>query len=227
METIKRTIECEMSDTEKMELGDRVATLEIEIEEVEGRKKAAVTSFNGIITEKQATCLALSKQLKTGMSTEEIECYFALNEPKVGMKQLYRFDNSEPIGEPEQMSEFDGQEKLEFPDNVELENIIFDVMKQQSGNTPEDEDSFIELTPIDLSEVFQCSEVNLDMETATKLSEGLLKDFPHPGGSQLGILIEQNDFPKLRAILRDTLNEKISLRNPDAEEPIINIPDEN
>ena len=219
METIKRTIECEMSDTEKMELGDRVATLEIEIEEVEGRKKAAVTSFNGIITEKQATCLALSKQLKTGMSTEEIECYFTLNEPKVGMKQLYRFDNSEPIGEPEKMSEYDGQEKLEFPN--ELENSIFDGMKQQSGGG-NGEDDFIDLTPVDLKELFASSEIGLDAETATNLIDGLSVEFPHPGGSQLGILIEQNDYPKLRAIIRDTLNP-VLLRNPSAEEPIINL----
>ena len=219
METIKRTIECEMSDTEKMELGDRVATLEIEIEEVEGRKKAAVTSFNGIITEKQATCLALSKQLKTGMSTEEIECYFTLNEPKVGMKQLYRFDNSEPIGEPEKMSEFDGQESLEFPN--ELENKIFDSLKEQGEKTEEGSDSFIELQMKSLMGICQWN--NVDLETSTMLSEGLRTEFPHPTGSQFGILIEQSDYPKLRAILRDTLNEKISLRNPDAEEPIINL----
>jgi uncharacterized coiled-coil protein SlyX len=219
METIKKLIDCPMGDEQKMEIGNRIATLEIEIEEVEARKKSAVASFNADITEKQATCLQLSKQLKLGISQEEIECFYALNEPKTGQKQLYRFDNSEKIGEPEKMSEFDGQEKLEFPN--ELENKVFDAIKEQGERIIDGGNNFIELSHAELEDLLS---ENLDSEEiGNLLSDGLENEFPSPSENH-SILIEQSDYPKLRAILRDTLNPVLA--NSDKEENIINIPEE-
>jgi len=116
------------------------------------------------------------------------------------------------------MSEFDGQEKLEFPN--ELENHIFDELKAQGERPVTDSEPYIEMMPADLTGLL--GSLLPIQDDVTNLFTALTTDFPHPTGSQYGILIEQSEYPKLRKIIRDTLYPVLA----NSEEKIINLPED-
>lgn len=117
IETVNKRLPVELSQEEKDELGLKLADLNIEIETKIEIKKALPKQIEGL----QERAAILGHELKTGTVEKDVECYWEINEPVEGKKQLYRTDTGEPVGEPVDMELFDSKEELpENPEEAEV-----------------------------------------------------------------------------------------------------------
>ncbi len=121
-EKITRNLIVPLSDEDKVELGNQLADLNINIESKMDWKKALPKQIESL----QEEAAEIAHKLKTGTKQSEIECYYAEDDPEPGKRQLYRIDTSEKVGEPEDMPDpslFEGQVQpnAEIPANPEEE----------------------------------------------------------------------------------------------------------
>lgn len=132
MQKVYELLPIEMTEEEKVVLGQDIADLEIEIEQIEADKKRDNDHYNSMIKDKAANVLVLSKRLKQGTKDAEVECYWLQDDPRPGMKTLYRFDSGEKV-RIEEMSLFDEQTELPL-DDVEEAQIIAEDHQLTSGD---------------------------------------------------------------------------------------------
>ena len=116
MENITRKLSVSLTEEEQLEIGLRLADLEINISTIEFEKSAMMKEYNDDIKGKEKDVLDLSRTLKAGEKEEEVECYWTNDDPAEGQKTLYRFDTAEKL-ETDFMELFDveneEQEKME------------------------------------------------------------------------------------------------------------------
>lgn len=95
--TTTRILPVPLTEEEKLELGNKIAELEIEIESIEADKKSDNDHYNSKIKSKSSEALSLSKELKAGTKDVEIDCEWYMNEPEEGKKTLKRLDTFEVV----------------------------------------------------------------------------------------------------------------------------------
>ncbi len=118
-EIIIRTLRCPLTDEQQIEIGQRLAEINIEIEAKIELKKALPKEIEGL----QERAASLGHTLKDGSELKEVECYWSLDDPEEGKKQLYRVDTAESVGDPVDMELFDVEELPENPEEkMEEEN---------------------------------------------------------------------------------------------------------
>lgn len=102
-EIIIRTLRCPLTDEQQIEIGQRLAEINIEIEAKIELKKALPKEIESL----QEGAASLGRKLKEGFELQDVECYWAVDDPEEGKKQLYRIDTAEPVGDPVDMELFD------------------------------------------------------------------------------------------------------------------------
>lgn len=103
-----RTLPCLLTDEERREKAKELARHHIEIGRLSDEKKAVVDEYKHKISAHEAKVGEFSTQIHAGFESREIQCWWEMNTPSLGMKSLYRSDTGEFV-ESEKMTEVDAQ----------------------------------------------------------------------------------------------------------------------
>jgi hypothetical protein len=129
-ETTIRTIYKPLSDSEKIEIADKIARLNIEIESMIETKKNLPKQIEG----KQELAAHFSHKYETGTESEDVECFCKLDDPEPGKKTFYAIEDNSLV-ETVDMIE---TEKISLPfekeDITEQVEEIFDILKNSFQN---------------------------------------------------------------------------------------------
>lgn len=102
--TIKQTLICELTETERREYGIALATKLGDMEEIEAEKKKNADHFKDRIAGLQASCDELSRKVRDGKEWREVVCEVTLGAPDKAHKQVVRMDTCEVV-KTERMTE--------------------------------------------------------------------------------------------------------------------------
>lgn len=211
-EKIYRTLPVELTEEEKIKLGNELAVLNINIEAKTNLKKVLPKQIESL----QEAAAEKTHILKTGTKQANVECYYNLDDPNPGQKTLYRVDNSEKVI-TENMDLLDVKENDESPwiENDKT-NIVFDIL--QAGN----EEKFTEITPNDFIDDLAAKNIFTE-EEIIGICEAFQSQFTTENNEN--ILIEEKDFPELKKFIYSILVADES-GDEEQETEDENIPDE-
>ena len=116
-ETTTRLLPVTMTEAEELKLGQDVADLKLSINKIEIEKKVTVQDFNKKIGGMEGRLDEMIQQLKDRTKEQEVNCTWMLNDPRDGMKSLYRDDTKERL-ETYEMTLFDSDEQEEKKDDA-------------------------------------------------------------------------------------------------------------
>lgn len=91
------TLPDELTEDEKINLGNKLANLQVKIDQVEEEKKSTVKDYNDQISDLSDEALRIAKQIKSGMTERSLEVFWQLNDPEAGVKTLYKYFTGEKI----------------------------------------------------------------------------------------------------------------------------------
>ena len=92
--TAERTLPVPMTEEEELKLGQDVADLKLSINKVQIEKKVAVTEFNKKIGGMEGRLDEMIQQLKDRTKMAVVSCTWKNDNPKKGLKSLFRDDTN-------------------------------------------------------------------------------------------------------------------------------------
>ena len=111
-EVVTKILLVQMTDEEEPKLGQDVADLKLSINKLEIEKKVAMDEFKRKIGGMEGRLDEMIQQLKDRTKETEVNCTWEVNDPKPGLKSLYRDDTKEKI-ETYEMTLLDTDEKAD------------------------------------------------------------------------------------------------------------------
>ncbi len=133
-DTIGREIRTEWADLDKINMGNSLALMLVELDRIQTEKKVADSEYNKKITTIKAETGALSRKMEKGYAIETITCDIRYNDPTPGQKSFYRMDTSACVV-TEEMTWEEKQEELQF--NIPKDTPQGDDAESQVGKVDE------------------------------------------------------------------------------------------
>lgn len=96
IETVKRMLQCQLTDREKREFGMKLANLRLNHEETENRKKAAAEQFKMELTAIDLGIQNTAQIIRQEFESLNVECKWVFNY-EMGFKDLIRQDTFETV----------------------------------------------------------------------------------------------------------------------------------
>ncbi len=97
---VKRTLKCEFSDAEMLELGRDLSIKSQELRNLEEQKKSVVSEYGSRMTIAKEQISSLSDKVASGYEMRDISCLVDFHVPERGKKQFTRTDTGETWIEP-------------------------------------------------------------------------------------------------------------------------------
>lgn len=138
IEYITRELEVELTQEDKLKLGDKMSKKVQQINNLEGEKKEVVADYGKRIASRKQELTELSDQLKQGFTLEMVKCFYKNDTPVEGRKSLIRMDTMEVVEEaPMQLFDANIVENGAPEDNAApSENMTIDENLINSFNNP-------------------------------------------------------------------------------------------
>ena len=97
IEYITRELEVELTQEDKLKLGDKMSKIVQKINNLEAEKKEVVADYGKRIASRKQELTELSDQLKQGFTLEMVKCFWKNDTPAEGQKSLIRMDSMEVV----------------------------------------------------------------------------------------------------------------------------------
>jgi len=91
----KRKFSIPLPAEKQLEIGNKLADINIEIEKKLDLKRTLPKNIESL----QEYAAELGHKLKDGTESQEVDCFWVVDDPKPGLASLYRYDNSEKVDE--------------------------------------------------------------------------------------------------------------------------------
>lgn len=89
---LKMWLAVPLEDKQRAELGERMADIEIKINEKESAKKAITAKYTEEIKDLESELYGIAKQFKDNTDQKETDCKVEFNTPERGKKTIIRLD---------------------------------------------------------------------------------------------------------------------------------------
>jgi hypothetical protein len=203
-ETIIRTVYKPLSDSEKIEIADKIARFNIEIESMIETKKNLPKQIEG----KQELAAQLSHEYETGKESEDVECFCKLDDPEPGKKTFYAIEDNRLV-ETIDMIETEKAPLFEQQNEEEMAEEIFSKIKSEFEN---DDKTFISCHE-DLFVEKICLDALIPDAEAREIFDTLAKEYFDLGVTkkeqQEFILVEKASYPAFKKLLKTVFAEHL------------------
>lgn len=90
-------LSCQLTQEEKLEFAQQIAFCEIEILSITEEKKSLNRNFFSQLKDLRTKIEDLSRIIKSGQIDRDVEIEWIKNDPRPGMKTMYRMDTGEKV----------------------------------------------------------------------------------------------------------------------------------